>query len=172
MSRSDKISLVGIILALLLPIVFWWQWLLPKQIALSDLRESRSPAFAGRSGAVAQPRTLPKEQLAAVVARLGTPGQLPERLEHLHHLLRDNSVVLVKAAYKFVPDRSGEIGRYEIQLELDAPYYSIRLFSRSLLAQDRGIALESLDLRRAPGGGSRVRAEMLWVMYSRGLRNG
>lgn len=163
---SDKIRWTWLFLALVLPILFWWQWILPRQDALIDAQQEieqlRTKAL--RVGGTEQ-RSLPQTQLANVIQRLGNPEQLPARVERLHDLLLDNHVVLLKATYKFMPDGAGEIGRYEVQLEVEGPYYGVRLFSRSMLAQDEAIALESIDLRRPPGGTGKIGAVMRWVMF-------
>ena len=159
----DKVRWLGWLLALGLPIVFWWQWLLPRQESLSgrqhDIELLRAEV---RHGGETEQASSPQIQLSDLVQRLGTPEQLPGRVERLHDLLRDYGVVLLKAGYKLVP---GELGRYEIQLDVEGPYYGVRLFLRSMLTQDEAIALESIDLRRPPGGSGKIRAAMRWVMF-------
>ena len=163
---SDKFRWPALVLLLALPLIIEWQWMRPRAEALIGLGQRvEQLRIAARSTADSVQASSPERQLAEVMARLGPPEQLPERLERMHNLLRDYGVVLAKAAYKRVPGKDGGPGRYEIQLEVDGPYYGVRLFSRALLAQDASIALESLDLHREMGGGARIRAAMRWVMF-------
>lgn len=165
---SDRGRWVAFLLALLLPVLFWWQWLLPRQDALGGLRQDVEQLRGEARAAVgAEQRSMPQIQLAEVLRRLGTPGQLPQRVARLHDLLGDNGVVLLKAGYKLAPGGGDAPGRYEIQLEVEGPYYAIRLFARSMLLEDEAIALESLDLHRPQGSGGGIRAAMRWVMFVR-----
>ncbi len=163
-----KARWAAIFLAAALPALFWWQWLLPRQDALVDLQHNvEHLRTKARSISSAQQGSLPQTQLSELMQRLENPDQLPDRVAQMHKLLRDNGVILAKAGYKLRGEGSG-IDRYEIQLEIDGPYYGVRLFLRSLLKEDETISLDSLDLHRQPGSGNTIRASMRWTMFVKG----
>ena len=165
----NKARWAALFLAAALPVLFWWQWLLPRQEALANLRHDVEHLRAEASSiSIARQGSSTQTQLSELMQRLGNPDQLPDRVAQLHKLLRDNGVVLAKAGYKLVYGGESGINRYEIQLEIDGPYYGVRLFLRSLLKEDEAIALDSLDLHRQPGSGNTIQASMRWTMFVKG----
>ena len=168
-ASNSLIRWVVIVLALASPVLFWNQWLMPRQQALSTMQRDIDRLRAEEINAGdAEQASSPQTQLAEIMQRLESSEQLPERVERLHGLLRNCGVTLLKASYKLAPGGAARIGRYEIQLDVEGPYYGVRLFSRDMLFQDETIALESLDLHRQPGGGGRIRSTMRWVMFVKG----
>lgn len=168
-ANRPGIHWLAFLLVLVAPLLFWHQWLLPKQNVLNTMQhEIDRLRTEAHSAGYAEQAFSPQIPLAEIMQRLGTPEQLPERVERLHGLLRDYGVTLLKASYKLAPGGASGIGRYEILLDVEGPYYGVRLFSRAMLLQDETIALESLDLHRQPGGGGRIRSTMRWVMFVKG----
>lgn len=103
-------------------------------------------------------------QLDEILARLESPDATRIRIERLHALADQSSVVIRKASYLNAAT-PGDIGHREIQLELVATYPAIRQFLRAVQDEDSAAALESLEFSRPPGGG--VRAQVRMALYFR-----
>lgn len=161
--HSKKTGLAMLLLVFVLPGLLWVQLLLPKRVLVNRLQQDIAHLRAA-SGET-PPRALSQVQLADLTERLETVSELTGRVGLVHQLLKVNGISLLNASYKLVPGSAGGIGRYEIQLETDGPYYGLRLFLRALLAEDTAIALAAVDLRRPVGGGGNVRAVLKLVMY-------
>lgn len=112
----------------------------------------------------------PQTQLEHLSEGLPTPLSLDDRIEIMHKLAAAQTVAIKKAAYRLDESTAAvkdawSIGRYEMQAELDGGYADIRRFLRQLLAADARLALESLELRRPPAGGNRVRVTAHLVFF-------
>jgi len=160
--HSKHIGVAALLLVLALPGLLWWQLLLPKQMSVHRLQQEIARLRAEKKGGSLP---LPQVQLADLMEDLKTVNGLSGRVGLVHRLLKDNGVAILSAAYKLAPGDASGIGRYEMQLETDGPYYGLRLFLRALLEKDTAIALEAIDFRRPVGGGNNVRATLKLVMY-------
>ncbi len=109
-------------------------------------------------------------QLDQVLQQLEAPDTLTQRLEALHHLADQNSIVLRKANYRSQP-LAADLHRDEMTADLVGSYPNIRQFLRQAQAQDQAIALETLEFSRPNMGNfgtaaTLVRAQMRLALYS------
>lgn len=165
----DKFWLAALVVVLAICGSLWSQWLVPEKQALISQRHDLLLLRADKS--------LPKRELSGesvpahsnkITQGLTGASGLPDRLRGLHQLLGRNHLVLGNASYRLIPSASGDIGRYEIQIEVDGPYYGVRFFLRSLLASDPFVALQDIDLRRQASTDNAigaVKAILRLVMY-------
>ncbi len=112
-------------------------------------------------------------QLLNLSASAADPARLPQRLRAMHALAASNKLAVLGATYRQLPLDAAGIGRYEIQLEAQGPYFGARFFLRSLLAADMLAAVQSVDFRRdslAPAESGLTRMSLRLVMYQAGAQ--
>jgi len=107
----------------------------------------------------------PREQLDQFGKRFsGEPGIAPA-LRRLHLLARRHGVSIQQAEFKYVNETAEPLARYTIILPVSAEYPALRRFSRALLRDLPGLALEEVNLRRSDPGTSRLEAQLQLVLF-------
>ena len=147
-------------------------WLYPQS------RELRAQIGALPPPKSAQPNTGAGQTLLSASAQLlehtagaAAPSRMPERLRAMYALAASNKLAVIGATYRQLPPDAAGIGRYEVQLEAQGPYFGARLFMRSLQAADKLAALQSADFRRdtlAPAESGLTRISLRLVFFQAG----
>lgn len=162
--HRKKIAFAMLLLVMALPGLLWWQLLLPKLESAHRLQQNITNVRA--TSAKMQPHAPPQMQLTNLMNHLDTVRDLPVKVELVHNLLRENGVYIVKAAYKLVSGGATGIGRYEMQFQTVGPYYGVRLFLRTLLAEDASIAVDAVNFQRPLGSSnSSIQTALKLVIY-------
>ncbi len=104
-------------------------------------------------------------RLQDILARLAQQPADQARVERLHKIAAQHTVLVRKASYQN-KSTAGSISRHEIQADLSGSYPAIRQFLRDLMAQDESLALESIELSR-PAGSAGIRAQVRLVLFSK-----
>ena len=91
-------------------------------------------------------------ELATLIGSIPQASRLPDRLEAIHRLIGRNGLRLVSANYRLLASQADQIGRYEMDVVVDGPYYATRLFLRNLLESDPFVALHAVDFQRQSAG--------------------
>ena len=109
-----------------------------------------------------------RDELAALIGSIPKVARLPDRLEAIHRMIDRNGLRLVSANYRLLGSQADQLGRYEMDLVVDGPYYATRLFLRNLFESDPFVALHAIDFRRqstvtiAP---SQIRNRLTLLLY-------
>jgi Tfp pilus assembly protein PilO len=124
-----------------------------------------------RAAAHLQQRPTAVVQLEAIASRLPKQDATQTRIEQLHRIANQHSVVLRKVSYKHTDkdsDKSQVLtdhwGRHGIQADIAGAYPDLRQFLRAILAQDEALAIESLEFSRPPDSQG-VRAQVRMTLY-------
>lgn len=147
-------------------------WVAPQsQELLAQTRTLPPPKPARPSTGAGQPLLSASAQLLERSAGSAAPSRMPERLRAMYALAASNKLAVIGATYRQLPPDASGIGRYEVQLEAQGPYFGARLFMRSLQAADNLVALQSADFRRdtlTPAESGLTRMSLRLVFFQAG----
>jgi hypothetical protein len=107
----------------------------------------------------------PRDQLKRFGQRFRSEQAIAPALRRLHALARRHDVTIEQAEFKFVSEAAEPLARYTILLPASAEYPSLRRFSRDLLRELPGLALEEVNLRRDDPATSRIQAQLRLVLF-------
>lgn len=163
--RSDLVGIVAGVVLVGLSVAAVAVWTQRTQHAMHEATR----AAAGR--AASQPKRLEpgtRDELATLIGSMPQASLLPDRLEAIHRLISRNGLRLVSANYRLVAQQADQMGRYEMDLEVDGPYYATRLFLRKLFESDPFVALHAIDFQRqstASTAPSPIRNRLTLLIY-------
>jgi Tfp pilus assembly protein PilO len=89
----------------------------------------------------------PDAQLTAFYEGLPRARQAPEVVRRLHSSARQSGLVLERGDYRPLPDPSGKLLRYQIQLPVRGDYPQVKAFLARAL-QTPGLALDGIGFQR------------------------
>lgn len=133
------------------------QRLVEREATLAAERQARGPGEENDPGA----------QLARFYAAFPGLETLPDELEQLYSLAGDESLTLEQAQYKFSPEPSGRLARYEITVPASGRYPQLRRFIERALAELPALALRNLHFQRDRIDKENVDATLQFVLFVR-----
>ena len=146
-------------------------WVVPQSRELRAQIGTLPPKSARPNTGAGQTLLSASAQLLERSAGAADPSRMPERLRAMYALAASNKLAVIGATYRQLPPDAAGIGRYEVQLEAQGPYFGARFFLRSLQAADNLAALQSADFRRdtlAPAESGLTRLSLRLVFFQAG----
>jgi Tfp pilus assembly protein PilO len=154
---------LALLVMLGLQVLFEFQLFAPKAAEVRGLGDDIQ-TLQGRSAEQLKLVSQPQARLQEVLTRLQMQPSNQVRIERMHRIADQNSVLLSKVGYQSKL-QSGELIRHEVQADMSGNYPNIRQFLRTLLAQDEALVLEAIEFSR-PSGNPGVRAQVRLVFFS------
>lgn len=107
----------------------------------------------------------PQQQLEAFARRFPGEKGIAPTLARLHVLAKQRGVQIEQGEFKLANEPSEALGRYTIVLPVKADYRALRRFSRDLLREMPGLALEEVNLRRSDAKAPLLEAQLRLVLF-------
>ena len=107
----------------------------------------------------------PQQQLEAFTRRFPDEKGIAPSLARLHAIARRRGVTIERAEFKYVSEASEPLARYTVVLPVKADYRALRRFSRDLLRELPGVALEEVNLRRSDAKAPVLEAQLRLVLF-------
>lgn len=120
--------------------------------------------LAERPTAVPTDQT-PQQQLESFSRRFSDEKGIAPALARLHAIARKRGVTVEQAEFKYASEPSELLARYTIVLPVKADYRALRRFSRDLLRELPGVALEEVNLRRSDAKSPVLESQLRLVMF-------
>lgn len=90
---------------------------------------------------------------------------LPDWLEKIHAIAKDNDLLLKQGDYRITRDKGGKLLRYQAKLPLNGSYLNIRKFISSLLVEIPTASLDNVKFERQKIGDSAIEATIELTLY-------
>ncbi len=156
--RSSWFGLVGLC-SLMLSVVLYWAWLIPKQLELSQLtaqQETPIQAYQART---------PQQDLEAYLASLPSIQYRAASVQKLIDIADAKNLQLDEVSYKTQYQLDDPIAHYHMQFNLVATYQDIQAFLSQLLNQLDYVAIESLSFNRETVQDGLIEARIQLVLH-------
>ena len=143
---------------------------LPREQARLDAQRH---ALATRRAAL-QPHTpgaLPTDDGVALAASLPPDSERQARTAALLALTTELGLPWPRSEFRYQADRELGLAQYRVAMQLSGPgnrYGALRDFVAEALRRDPALALDSLRLRREPGG--MLKADLAWVLHMKAAK--
>lgn len=150
--------------------MFFATAVVPAQTGLEQLRQQAAARealvaqLAREGGSDAQG---PESRLTRFYAFFPQQDTAAAWLEKIYAAAGKQALGLQTGEYRFVPDGSGKLGRYEITLPVKGPYVQVRKFIADVLTEIPVAALEDVRIRRDTIGSDVVEAKIKFALYLR-----
>ena len=131
------------------------------------LARHQATLSAERQGPTPDGEGTPEHQLALFHQAFPPQDALPDSLERIYALAGEQALALEQAQYKFVPEPSGRLARYEITVPASGRYPQLRRFLERVLAELPTLALRDLHFKRDGIDKDKVDAALQFVFYVR-----
>lgn len=154
---------VCVALALCLPGLGAWAWLLPQQAALVR-RAVLPPTPAIPAPAVPAPLSS-NQNLTLFYATLGDQRDAEQQLQTLFALAARTGLVLSQGDYKAGYDQASRVSTYEIVLPVKGSYQSVWRFSALALRAMPFAALDEINFRRETIGDAAPEARLRLTLF-------
>lgn len=163
----------------------WWRrhglslLALPLLLAAAVLALGLQPRWAAQEQVLRQElqtlrqRPQPVAGMAAPLDNARWRAGLPEsglrqgRLADLLELGLRQGLNGVRTEHRLSRDSEAGLERLRVTMPLRGSYAQLRAYVGAALAQDEGLSLDSLKLRRASDQDAELEAELVWSLYSR-----
>lgn len=148
----------------------WWGLVVPAMDETARL-EAATAALArpaesqGRARAAAE--ATPARQLAAFQQRFPDTQGIAAALARLQAAAKRRGLQLDEAEFKLSRQAGEPLSRYAIVLPVQAEYRTLRRFTRDVLYELPGLALEEMSLRRSDPRATRLEAQLRFVLFVR-----
>ncbi len=138
-------------------------WLPREQARLDAQRQ----ALGARRAALKLPTQAAAraDDAGAFAASLPPDSERQVRTAALLALTAELGLPWPRSEFRYQTDRELGVAQYRVAMQLGGRYDALRGFIAEALRRDPALALDSLRLRREPGG--MLRAELAWVLHMR-----
>ena len=123
----------------------------------------------------AQARTQPalptgvgsRAALRAFIESLPATDAPPEVVQGLFDLAAQQGLRLARGSYRLQPEPAAAFARYRMTLPVQGEPAAVERFVQDALLAWPSLAVESIQFKRAPGGGRVLEARIQWVLFVR-----
>ena len=123
----------------------------------------------------AQARTQPelpagvgsRAALRAFIESLPATDVPPEVVQGLFDLAAQQGLRLARGSYRLQPEPAAAFARYRMTLPVQGEPAAVERFVQEALLAWPSLAVESIQFKRAPGGGRVLEARIQWVLFVR-----
>lgn len=115
--------------------------------------------------ATASIRNSSMTQLATFYDYFPAEQSLPDGLEKIHAMAKDNDLLLKQGDYRITRDKGGKLLRYQAKLPLNGSYLNIRKFISALLTEIPTASLDNVKFERQKIGDSAIDATIELTLY-------
>ncbi|NHZ99841.1 hypothetical protein [Massilia sp. CCM 8734] len=147
--------------------------LLAHQQALSAGALEARLAQRGAERGAGAPRRAASFDQAGARARLDSfdrlllpHGEIPAMVQQMIELGAAEGLIMQRGSYRAQSDSAGRFLRYRMTLPVKGSGKAIQRFMKTALREQRSLALESVQFRRAAVGASEVEARIQWIVLS------
>lgn len=141
---------------------------MPLQTQVAALREQvrqlETHSVGGRSRTTET--AYPDAQLDAFYGEFPRRQQAPETVRRLHAHARSAGLVLERGEYRPLPDTSGKLVRYQIQLPVRGSYPQVRDFLGRAMRSTPGLALDGIGFQREDDSQA-IEAQLRFTVFLR-----
>ena len=130
-----------------------------------DRLDAQRLALTARRAALQPHRAaaLANDDGVALAASLPPDGERQARTAALLALATELGLPWPRSEFRYQADRELGLAQYRVAMQLSGRYGALRDFVAEALKRDPALALDSLRLRREPGG--QIKAELAWVLH-------
>lgn len=130
-----------------------------------DRLDAQRLALTARRAALQPHRAvaLANDNGVALAASLPPDGERQARTAALLALATELGLPWPRSEFRYQADRELGLAQYRVAMQFSGRYGALRDFVAEALKRDPALALDSLRLRREPGG--QIKAELAWVLH-------
>lgn len=107
----------------------------------------------------------PEVQLARFYGSFPDMAAVPDVLARIYRAAGAEDLTLEQGEYRIIPERTGSLLRYRINLPVRGPYPQVRGFLAAALREAPFVALDSVSFQRQGIGDSTVEAQIRLTIY-------
>lgn len=108
-----------------------------------------------------------RAELRAFITSLPAADAPPEVLQSLFDLAEEQGLRLARGSYRLQPEASAAFARYRMTLPVQGEPARVERFVQAALLAWPSLAVESIQFKRASGGGRVLEARVQWVLFVR-----
>ena len=145
----------------------WWGISAPlgSEVVRLDAESAVLEARSARRAPAAPAEATPQQQLESFLRRFPDDKGIAPALARRHAVARKAGVSVEQAEFKYASEPSEPLARYTIVLPVKADSRALRRFSRDVLRELPGVALEEVNRRRADAKSPVLESQLRLVLF-------